>query len=422
MKPFLVWSMLFCLFVPSLRAQKSDTLHIAMDEAEQLFIKNNFTLLAQKYAVESAKAAILQAKLLPNPTVNIEQTLITRSAVANDANIGSLGQHAFQLQQLIQLAGKRNKQIQMAQLNANITEYQFVDLIRTLSFQLRSSFYNVYFLSKTLATYEAEIGTLNKLISAYRLQIQKGNIPEKELIRLQSFLVTLETERSDIAMQIADNEAMLKTLLADTSTKTIAPVVNESVLADKDLDDIHLGELSSMATENRYDRKIQEASVQLASANVQLQKALATPDLTLGYSYDRAGNYVNNYHALTLSMALPVFNKNQGNIKAATSLVQANQQYLAQTDTQIGNEVLQALVKAREAERLYRSMDKDYLPNFDKLIKGVIDNYLKRNITLLEFMDFLESYKNTVAQINTLQNSRMQTFENLNFTVGKKVL
>lgn len=310
----------------------------------------------------------------------------------------------------------------MAQLNANITEYQFVDLIRTLSFQLRSSFYNVYFLSKTLATYEAEIGTLNKLISAYRLQIQKGNIPEKELIRLQSFLVTLETERSDIAMQIADNEAMLKTLLADTSTKTIAPVVNESVLADKDLDDIHLGELSSMATENRYDRKIQEASVQLASANVQLQKALATPDLTLGYSYDRAGNYVNNYHALTLSMALPVFNKNQGNIKAATSLVQANQQYLAQTDTQIGNEVLQALVKAREAERLYRSMDKDYLPNFDKLIKGVIDNYLKRNITLLEFMDFLESYKNTVAQINTLQNSRMQTFENLNFTVGKKVL
>lgn len=422
MKSFLVWSMLFCLFAPSLRAQKSDTLHIAMDEAEQLFIKNNFTLLAQKYAVESAKAAILQAKLLPNPTVNLEQTLITRATVANDANIGSLGQHAFQLQQLIQLAGKRNKQIQMAQLNANITEYQFVDLVRTLSFQLRSSFYNVYFLSKTLATYEAEIGTLNKLISAYRLQIQKGNIPEKELIRLQSFLVTLETERSDIAMQIADNEAMLKTLLADTSTKTIAPVVNESVLADKDLDDIRLGELSSMASENRYDRKIQEASVQLASANVQLQKALATPDLTLGYSYDRAGNYVNNYHALTLSMALPVFNKNQGNIKAAASLVQANQQYLAQTDTQIGNEVLQALVKAKEAERLYRSMDKDYLPNFDKLIKGVIDNYLKRNITLLEFMDFLESYKNTVAQINTLQNSRMQTFENLNFTVGKKVL
>lgn len=414
--------MLLCLISSGLRAQKSDTLHIAMDEAEQLFIKNNFTLLAQKYAVESAKAAILQAKLLPNPTVNLEQTLITRSTVANDANIGSLGQHAFQIQQLVQLAGKRNKQIQMAQLNANITEYQFVDLIRTLSFQLRSSFYNVYFLSKTLATYEAEIGTLNKLISAYRLQIQKGNIPEKELIRLQSFLVTLETERSDIAMQIADNEAVLKTLLADTSTKTIAPVVNESVLADKDLDDIHLGELSSMATENRYDRKIQEASVQLASANLQLQKALATPDLTLGYSYDRAGNYVNNYHAVTLSMALPVFNKNQGNIKSAASLVQANQQYLAQTDTQIGNEVLQALVKAKEAERLYRSMDKDYLPNFDKLIKGVIDNYLKRNITLLEFMDFLESYKNTVAQINTLQNSRMQTFENLNFTVGKKVL
>jgi cobalt-zinc-cadmium efflux system outer membrane protein len=153
-----------------------------------------------------------------------------------------------------------------------------------------------------------------------------------------------------------------------------------------------------------------------------LQKAMATPDLTIGYSYDRAGSYLNNYHGLTIAMDLPVFNKNQGNIKIAENTIQANKQNLAQTDVQINNDVLQALLKAQEAERLYKTLDKNYLPSFNKLIDGVVQNYQKRNITLLEFMDFLESYKITVTQINTLQNTRMQTFENLNFVVGKKVL
>jgi outer membrane protein, heavy metal efflux system len=403
-------------------AQKADTLKLTLPEAEQQFSQKNFLLLAQKYGIEASKAAIIQAGLLPNPTVNLEQTVISQSTVANDAPIGPFGQRAIQIQQLIQVAGKRNKQIALAKAGVEISQYQFSELIRELLFQLRGSFYQIHYLQKTLLMYNQEIQKISGLVISYQEQVDKGNIPQKELIRLQSFLITIESEASDIVNQIADNQTTIKILLADRSNSIIAPIVDDTQIQNTNLAGLNLGDLIGDAIQNRPDLKVQNATNQYSVANLNLQKALAKPDVTVGYSYDRAGSYVNNYHALTVSMALPFFNKNQGNIKIAENQIEANKQYYSQTQNQLENEVLQAFTKAQENERLFRKIDQRFQANFEKLIGGVLENYQKRNLTLIEFTDFLESYKNTVSQLNTLQNNRIQAFEQLNFVVGKKIL
>ena len=412
----------FLLLSQSMYAQKADTLRLTLPEAEQQFSQKNFLLLAQKYGIEASKAAIIQAGLLPNPTVNIEQAVISQSTVANDAPIGPFGQRAVQIQQLIQVAGKRNKQIALARAGVEISQYQFSELIRELLFQLRGSFYQIHYLQRTLLMYNQEISKITSLVTAYQEQVKKGNIPQKELIRLQSFLITIEGEASDIVNQIADNQTTIKVLLADRTTTIIDPIVDDTQIQNINITGLNLGDLIANALQNRPDLKVQNANTQYAVANYNLQKALAKPDVTVGYSYDRAGSYVNNYHALTVSMALPFFNKNQGNIKIAENQIEANRQYYSQTQNQLENEVLLALTKAQENERLFRKIDQTFQANFEKLIAGVLENYQKRNLTLIEFTDFLESYKNTVSQLNILQNNRIQAFENLNFVVGKKVL
>jgi outer membrane protein, heavy metal efflux system len=410
------------LLCQGMYAQKADTLKLTLPEAEQQFSQKNFLLLAQKYGIEASKAAIIQAGLLPNPTVNLEQTVISQSTVANDAPIGPFGQRAIQIQQLIQVAGKRNKQIALAKAGVEISQYQFSELIRELLFQLRGSFYQIHYLQKTLLMYNQEIQKISGLVISYQEQVDKGNIPQKELIRLQSFLITIESEASDIVNQITDNQTTIKILLADRSNSIIAPIVDDTQIQNTNLAGLNLGDLIGDAIQNRPDLKVQNATNQYSVANLNLQKALAKPDVTVGYSYDRAGSYVNNYHALTVSMALPFFNKNQGNIKIAENQIEANKQYYSQTQNQLENEVLQAFTKAQENERLFRKIDQRFQANFEKLIGGVLENYQKRNLTLIEFTDFLESYKNTVSQLNTLQNNRIQAFEQLNFVVGKKVI
>ena len=402
--------------------QMADTLRITLPEAEQQFAKTNFSLLAQKFNIEASKAQIIQAQLLPNSTVNLEQTVIPTANVANSETIGAFGQRAILIQQLILIGGKRNKQVAVAKIGAEMSEYQFSELVRELVFQLRSNFYSIHYLQKTLGIYTQEIQNITRLVSAYKEQVEKGNIPVKEVIRLESFLITLQTEQVNIGKQIIDNESVIKILLSNNGSNFIQPIANDEALDGLNLQALKVGDLITSATENRPDRKLQEASIRLASANLSLQKAFAKPDVVVGYSYDRAGSYVNNYHALTVSMGLPFFNKNQGNIKSAEYQIEGNKQYLAQTENQLGNEVLQAYSKAQLSEDLYRKMDKTFPQKFQTLIQGVVENYQKRNLTLIEFTDFLESYKNSVTQINTLQNDRIQAFEFLNFVVGRKVI
>ncbi|HEU5054654.1 MAG TPA: hypothetical protein VFT78_16180 [Hanamia sp.] len=64
-------------------------------------------------------------------------------------------------------------------------------------------------------------------------------------------------------------------------------------------------------------------------------------------------------------------------------------------------------------------------PNFEednrKMMEQVALNYQKKNITLLQFLDFYDSYKQNVLQLNELKFNKMNALEHLNFSTGKLI-
>ena len=93
------------------------------------------------------------------------------------------------------------------------------------------------------------------------------------------------------------------------------------------------------ALQNRYDLKAANAEVQFSEANLALQKAMRVPDLMVGGYYDKAGNYVPHYNALTLAIDLPFWNRNQGNIKAAEFQIGQNKQLQSQAQLQVRDDI-----------------------------------------------------------------------------------
>jgi len=73
---------------------------------------------------------------------------------------------------------------------------------------------------------------------------------------------------------------------------------------------------------------------------------------------------------------------------------------------------------ALRLENLYNSFDPSFKQNFTHLIQEVFINYQKRNISLLEFLDFYDSYKTNTIQLNNLQLSRVISLEQLNYVTG----
>jgi cobalt-zinc-cadmium efflux system outer membrane protein len=403
--------------VPPMR---EDTLHLSLQDAENQFLQKNFLLLASKYQVSTADAGIIQAKLYPNPNFSIEQGVYNQDT-KKWFDLSSTGETALALQQIIILAGKRNKQIDIAKINSQISLYQFYDLIRTLRYELRSSFYGIYFLRDAIGVYDKEVESLKTLIDVYTTQYNKGNVAFKDLARLQALQFSLQNERLDLVKQSTEKQSNLALLTGDTLLRPVSPVMDPR-FNEIDVNRLKYIELVDSAFENRYDLRTAHSQVQLSQSNLALQKALRTPDLLLGANYDKAGNYVRNYNALSVAIDLPFWNRNQGNIKAAQFQIEASKQLQSQAELEVKNEISTAYKQLLETDRLYKTASLEFTSDYEKLLDGITKGYQNHTISLLEFIDYYETYKNSKLELNHLQNNRLDALENLNLATGTTIL
>ncbi|WP_045686920.1 TolC family protein [Hymenobacter sp. AT01-02] len=396
-----------------------DTLTLTLPQAEQQFVQNNLLLLAQRYNVSAAEAQILQARLWDNPTISIEQNTYnpqTRKVL----DVTKTGNSIVQVQQLFAIAGRRKAAANVAQQNALVEQFTFQELLRTLRYQLRSTFYDLYYKQQSVSVYDQEVASFQRTVSLYQGQYEKGNIALKEVIRLKAFLFQLRNERQTLLNDIAAEQADLRTLMRDTSGAYYMPQADGNRLKALSLTDRTEAQLIDSAQVNRADLKARQAAVQQQTQNLRLQRALAAPDLAVGYVYDRAGNYIQNYNALTLGVAVPIFNRNQGNIRTAQNQIEVSKAQFNQQQLQVQNDVQEAWRLARQNDQLYQGTDRE-TSDFNRLMRGIDESYAKRNLTIVEFLDFYESYKNNLVQLNALRANRVRAFEQLNYAVGRPV-
>lgn len=399
----------------SLHAQ--DTLRLTIRQADSIFLQHNLQLLAEKYQIDISKSQEIQDKLWANPTLGVEISAYNPSRGAFD--VGRQGQKAITIQQLITRAGKRNKRVALDVESTRKTEFQFYDLIRTLKFELREIFFESYFLNQTIALYDTQIATLNTTVTAFDKEYNRKNISLKEVVRLKALLFQLTNDRADILFELTENQRDLKTLL--NSENPVKSVVDSTDINRYQLKNYNLTLLRDRALQSRADLKVAQSETKQSELNYTLQKALAVPDVQIGGIYDQSSNYVSNYFGLNLSMDLPIFNRNQGNIKAAKSSISYYKTAETAKQASINNEVDAALQKVVVAEKAYKSVENHFTDQFELLSKGFYENFQKRNITLLEFIDFIETYNESIKEFNRLQADRIKVYEELNFVVGEEL-
>ena len=393
-----------------------DSLRLTLRQADSLFIKNNLLLLAERFRVDASQAQILQASLYDNPTVSLELSAYNSEA-RRVLDVGGQGQKIVAVQQLLYTAGKRNKRIALASEAAQLTQFELLDLLRGLRFDLRSRFYSIYFQQKTLARFDQQLATLQTTVSAYEVQYNRNNVSLRELLRLKALLFQLSNDRTAILFQLADDQRALRTLLS--IDQPVKPIVLNEALTRYRLPAQSEDTLQQMALRNRPDLKVTESLTRQAELNYTLQRALAVPDMRVGGTYDQAGSYVQNYVGLSVSADLPLFNRNQGAIRAARSQISYQSQLQRQKAIQVNNEVATSLQKVREVEQRVQSVEQQFTDQFDQLNRGVVTSFQKGNITLLEFVDLIEAYNESISQLNRLKADRVSAYEELNYLIGE---
>ncbi|WP_051951698.1 TolC family protein [Flavobacterium sp. ASV13] len=390
---------------------------ITLQDCESQFLKKNLFLLASQYNIDASKALTIQAKIWDNPALTAEL-----NAYNPDANkyfdIGKEGQKSFGIEQLIYLGGKKRNEVKLAQTNEQLAELQFNDLLRTLKLQLRKSFYTVYYNTKSLETTDQQLAHIEDLINSYSVQAQKGNVPLKDVVRLQSLYLNFKNERMEVVNDNIEEQGNLRLLL--NSTENIVPEVSKDEFS-KYLKTMpfDLKSLEDQAITNRPDYLAKQKEIDANELNVKWQKSLSIPDLTLGANYDQRGGAFNKEANVTLGIPLPLWNKNKGNIKYAQTILEQSKVEKQNFELQLQTEITSAWNKWEESRKNYSVIKPTVNADFEAVYNGMLNNFQKRNVSLLEFTDFMESYNQATILVNELKKKLALSGEELNSTINK---
>lgn len=405
--------LLLVLFNQAVLAQKTVTLQ----DCESQFLKNNLFLLASQYNIDASKALTIQARIWDNPVLSAE--LNAYNPERNQYfDIGKDGQKAFAIEQLIYLGGKKRNEVKLAQTNEKLAELQFNDLLRTLKLQLRKSFFTVYYNTKSLETTDKQLVHIEDLINSYTVQAQKGNIPLRDVVRLQSLYLNFKNERMEVVNDNIEEQASLK-LLLNTSDNIVPVVTSEDFNKYTKTIPFDLKALQDDAIMNRPDYLAQQKTIEANEINVKWQKSLAIPDITVGANYDQRSGAFNKESNLTLGIPLPLWNKNKGNIKYAKTILEQSKIEKQNFDLQLQTEITSAWNKWDESRKNYVVIKPTVNSDFEAVYNGILKNFQKRNISLLEFTDFMESYNQAQIQVNELKKKVVLSGEELNSTINK---
>ncbi|MES2061123.1 MAG: TolC family protein [Bacteroidota bacterium] len=396
---------------------QTDTLRITIKDAEKTFLQNNLSLLAQKYNVDAAQALVKQAKLWDNPVLGTDQNITDANKKFFDHSNGT-GQIMVQLSQVFKTAGKRGKEVKIAQDGVQIQQAQFNDLLRNLRYNLLLDFSQVANLIDQRKVYQMEIASATNMVNAIDKSYQAGNNSLKDVIRLKALNFGLQNDLVEIDRQINDLQSELKTLLTANPNQFIAPQITFNNTDTT----LNAAALAEVAKSNRGDYLANQYLLNQNNHNFALQKAMAVPDVTIGSTFDQNSSYARNFVGLEISLPLPVFNRNQGNIKNAKLTAQSQEYTLKNSELQLTNDVYSAVQQYQLSQQLLGSKENDFYAKYDQLFKSMGKGFQLKQINLQEYVDFFDSYRETKLKILQQQLNLQKAIADLNYAVGITVI
>lgn len=391
---------------------------MSLSDCEEAFQKNNLQLLAEQYNISMADEDILQAKIWELPQLSGQINAYN----PEDRKVFDIGRaKGAEITQLIYMGGKKKNEIAFAKSNKELAQLQFSQLLVDLRTQLHTTYYNLYYEKLKLENTNRQLGYMSDLLAAYKIQSAKGNVSLKDEVRLQSIVIQLNNDKVDINKNIFEFEQDLKVLTG----------INEDIdpkLSDSEAKDILAAqpfggetELQKKAIENNADYRYNLKLIDNSKLYAQWQKSLNVPDINLGAGWDQNGGTFKNEVNLMVGIPLPLWKSNKGNVDKANFAIQQNQKNAEFQKLNLKTKVQSAYkIWKTQYDQLSQIKSED-LNNMELVYNGMLTNFRKGNVSLIEFVDFMDSYRETALQIYDMKNGIMQSAEQLNQLVQTKI-
>lgn len=328
---------------------------LTVDQAVKYSIENNPELKASRAELEAARSRLRQAKLRPNPTLEI-----TRSEQIGGGDNNTMASAMLPLE----LGGRRSARIAVARGSLELQQYILEDRERQLAAEVRMKFGEALAEIHKLAFTEDLLDATQRGYRLVQARVTEGRTPplEQNMVLVEVNLVRSMRETSAGKAEVA--------LLELRNLMGLNP--EEALRLRGDFSGLDLlppvGTATEQALGSRPDLLASRVAENVAAAQIELARSEGRLDASLMAGYERmdfgfpvrgftaAGELVpvqSVFHSFKAGVVLnlPVRNRNQGAVEAAVAEADAARRRTEFVELTVRREVAAAYARYNRATR-----------------------------------------------------------------------
>jgi len=371
---------------------------ISLAQALQHALAANPRLTAAERDIGIATGLKVQAGALPNPDLSFELDNALGSGRYRGLRSAETN---LQLSQLVELGGKREARLAVGEAGIGTAVWQRRATRLEVLSETAIAFITVVSAQRRIEIFDEQISSFDQLIPLLQRRVQEGASSPAETLRAQVAADLFRVDRERAKTQLATARRDLAILMGDSS-----PRFGEAV-----------GRLASIGQPPPFQSVLQaiDANPQLMrwtavtaqrNADLILARLKPIPDVHLSAGWRHFQDTNDDAVRLGVSIPLPVFDQNTGNIIAA-------EEALAKTGAEreinklvlisIAGRAYDALNGALAELKLLRT---SVIPNARSAAETIQSGYLQGRFTLLELLDV----RGSVLQALLREQEALQNF------------
>ena len=397
---------------------------ISIDRLIELGGTRRADLMAARQRLAIAEGRLQQAGLRPNPTLDAEY--------GSPRFLGGEPEYDFSagLTQVFELGGKRRRRVAVAGLELSQTRAEVRNIERQLAVGIRSAYVAALAAARQLDVLEKLIAGNEEIVRVTEARLNEGDVAP-----LDVNLVKVENDRMKV--QAIQTRAEVETQLLEIRT-LIGADISESLRLAPQPDrpprfDASLSELTELALRGRPDLQAARIGEELGTARITLARANGVPNIAGTVRYTRSKGIFDlpgpvngstlatdqgNELTFGVSIDIPLFNRNQGEVAAATGEKLQATRTREFLESAVRRDVAVAFRKYRAASESLVVYSTQILPRAEDNLRSVRAAYGLGDFSVFEVVNEQRRLAENVTNYNQIVRDYYNALTELETAIG----
>lgn len=399
---------------------------MTLDQALDRMIRENLDLRSKSLEIPQARADVLTASLRANPIFFADSQLIPYGNYSEKRPGGPV-QYDVNISHPVDFSGKRLARTAYASQALRVVEAQYQDAVRVEMQNVYTAYVDVLSARQIARYAKASVEGFERLIRATQLLYERDITSRADVGQVKSQQEIATVGLMDAEENLRRAKRTLGVLLNIPPDQAEA-IEFDGTIEDRGPEPPPVEELVQMALSCRPDVVSYRLGVKAAESGLGLAMANRFQDAYVLYQpytfQDNTPFNAKSAHswAIGLTVPMPLYNRNQGNIERARINIQQSRIELANIERRVQTEVVQAAREYAVTRDIVRRIRTEIIPASEQSKNDRFTLFQNSEANVVTYLEAQRVHNDNVkAYLDTAVRHR-RSMLNLNTVVGSRLL